>query len=678
MVPLGGSKTMRPSLIHGLGRRLHGIGWWVVTTFCLWGASSHAQVIDLDQEQPQRSLARFVRHLELPGTAAETLPQALALPASAFAPIGTRYIDPGATSNAIWLLLKIRNPSAQDGEWQLSFNVRFLNEIVTSLRDQTGVRVILDQRENSTFAERPKPERLLAVPLEVAAGQTVEVLIGYRSSGTTALPLSIETPASFDERYARENALNIACYSAVGILALLSVLQALTFSQSSQLNFALYLGAALLYIAHMDGITFQYLWPDSPLWNSYASVPLRLAMSAAALWFTRSFVQPKKLSPALDRVMLGLIVVAPVLSAGWLIATETQLKTMAYLVASLSAGICCGAAILAYARGRPAMRFFTLGWIGVFVGLSLTAIANNFPSLVVLTTAVAVPKYTIMFNALTFYMALADRARVWRLERDAAMRGEVEALQSQQQVTDELHAAERERLEALLLAQTKTRQLAMASHDIRQPLASLRLTVERLAKERGAEGEVADGLIQSVEYLQRLTDVYSGLPTGEAASSTKQPSESEDIDSFAVATVLDNVELMFREEAAEKGLAFRSRTTRAEVRGDAMIAMRLVSNLVANAVKYTDRGKILLGCRRHNAGLRVIVADTGPGIEASELDRVMHFRERGSAAENVEGHGLGLGIANALALSGGYKLSCRSIPGKGTAFFVDFELANKV
>jgi signal transduction histidine kinase len=401
-------------------------------------------------------------------------------------------------------------------------------------------------------------------------------------------------------------------------------------------------------------------------------------MSVAALWFTRSFVQPKQLSPALDKVMLGLIVIAAVLSVGWPLATETQLKTMAYIVASLSAGICCGAAILAYARGRPGMRFFTLGWIGVFVGLSLTAIANNFPSLIVLTTAVEVPKYTIMFNALTFYMALADRARVWRLERDAAMRGEVEALHARQQVTNELHAAERERLEALLLAQSKTRQLAMASHDIRQPLASLRLTVERLAKERGAEGDVADGLIQSVEYLQRLTDVYSGLPPSESTSSaTKEPSRSEDADSFAVATVLDNVELMFRDEAVEKGLAFRSRTTRAKVRGDAMIAMRLVSNLVANAVKYTDRGKILLGCRRRNSGLRVVVADTGPGIEAAELDRVMHFRERGRAAENVEGHGLGLGIANDLAISGGYKLSCRSVPGKGTAFFVDFELASK-
>jgi len=668
---------MRTSAIHRASGPPQRIGWWAVALF-LWGASSHAQVVDLDHERPQRGLASFVRYVELPGTAAETLAQARALPESAFAPLGTRYIDPGATSNAIWLLLKVRNPSAHDGEWQLSFNVRFLNEIVTSRSDETGVRVILEQHENSTFAERPRPERLLAVPLDVTAGQTVKLLIGYRSTGTTALPLSLETPASFSERYVRENALNIACYAAVGVLAVLSVLQALTLRQRSQLNFALYLGTTLFYIAHMDGVTFQHLWPDAPRWNSYAAVPLGLAMSAAALWFTRSFVRPKELSPALDRVMLGLIVVAAVLSAGRLVAPEALLKTTAYLVASLSAGICCGAAILAYVRGRPAMRFFMLGWIGVFVGMSLTTIANNFPSLIVLTTAVALPKYTIMFDALTFYMALADRARVWRLERDAAMRGELEALHARQQATDELHAAERERLEALLLAQTKTRQLAMASHDIRQPLASLRLTVERLAKERGAEGELANGLIQSVEYLHKLTDVYSGIPPGETASSaTKQSSQPESNASFAIATVLDNVELMFRDEALEKGLAFRSRTTRAEVRGDAMIAMRLVSNLVANAVKYTERGKILLGCRRRNAMLTVVVADTGPGIEPEELDRVMQFRERGSAAGNIEGHGLGLGIANALATSGGYKLSCRSVAGKGTAFFVDFELANK-
>jgi len=667
---------MRPSLIRSVRTGLHQTAWAV--TVCLWAAASHAQVIDLDHEQPQRGLASFVRYIELPGTAAETMPQALALPAPAFTPIGRRYIDPGSTPNAIWLLLEVRNPTTTDGEWQLSFNVRFLNEIVTLRRDESGVRVMLEQRENTTFAERPRPERLLAVPLEVAAGQTVELLVGYRSTGTTALPLSIETAASFQERYARENTLNVACYAAVSVLAVLSVLQALTFRQRSQLNFALYLGATLLYIAHMDGVTFQYLWPNSPQWNSYAAVPLGLAMSAAALWLTRTFVQPKELSPTLDRVMLGLIVVAIALCGGWLFATETFLKRTAYLVASASAGICCGAAILAYLRGRPAMRFFTLGWIGVFVGLSLTAIANNFPSLIVITTAVALPKFTIMFDALTFYMALADRARVWRLERDVAMRREVEALRARQQVTDELHAAERERLEALLLAQTKTRQLAMASHDIRQPLASLRLTVERLAKERGTEGELAEGLIQSLEYLQKLTNEYSGLPHDSTAlEAARQPNRSDGIDTFPVATVLDNVELMFRDEALEKGLTFRSRTTNAEVRGDAMIAMRLVSNLVANAVKYTDRGKILLGCRRRNGGLRVVIADTGPGIEADELERVMHFRERGSAAGNVEGHGLGLGIANALATSGGYQLSCRSVPGKGTAFFIDFELAYK-
>jgi signal transduction histidine kinase len=105
-----------------------------------------------------------------------------------------------------------------------------------------------------------------------------------------------------------------------------------------------------------------------------------------------------------------------------------------------------------------------------------------------------------------------------------------------------------------------------------------------------------------------------------------------------------------------------------------MTAMRLVSNLVANAIKYTDCGKILVGCRRSAAGIRLVVADTGPGMEPEELARVMHLRERGSAAKKTDGHGLGLGIATALAATGGYKLTCRSTPGKGTAFFIDFEL----
>ena len=645
--------------------------WWAAV-LTLAGASSHAQVIDLDHELPRRGLATFVRYVELPGTTKATLRDALALPATGFAPLGTRYIDRGTTANTIWLSLAVRNSSARDGEWRLNLNVRFMTEILVYRRDGAAGRVLLEQHADSTFAERPSPRRLLAAPLAVAAGETVDLLIGYRSNGSTALPLSIETPASFDAMYQRASAINLAAYAAIGFLVALSILQALTFSQPNLFSYFCYLSTTLLYILHMDGITFQYLWPEAPRWNSYASIPLGLAMSAAAVFFTRSFTQTKEHSPALDKFMLALIVIAAVLSFGWPFASEARLKALAYLVASASAATGLGAAVLSHLRGRPAMRFFILGWLGVFFGVSTTSIANNLPGVIAHDTALVLPKLTIIFDALMFYMALADRARAWRLERDAAMHREVEALRAQQRVTEQLHHAERDRLEALVLAQAKSQQLAMASHDIRQPLTSLRLTAERLALGDGGQGDLADHFTQSLDYLQRLTDEYSALPPDAAADLRAQ---SDGVDSFALTKVLDNVELMFRDEAAAKGLTFRCRTSRVEVRGDAMSAMRLVSNLVANAIKYTARGKVLVGCRRRETGIRVVVADTGPGMEPEEITRVMLLRERGNAAKKGDGHGLGLGIATALAAASGYTLTCRSIPGRGTAFFVDLELA---
>jgi signal transduction histidine kinase len=284
---------------------------------------------------------------------------------------------------------------------------------------------------------------------------------------------------------------------------------------------------------------------------------------------------------------------------------------------------------------------------------------------------VLLPKLTILFDALMFYSALGDRARAWRHQRDRAVRGELDALRAQQQATDDLHRAERERLEALLLAQTKSRQLAMASHDIRQPLISLRLALEKVAGLDGAPLASTYGARQSLDYLERLAEQYSG-----DLSATKAAIESSAQKSgFSLDKLLDNIDLMFRDEAEGKGLRFRCRKLRARVQGDAMGAMRLISNLVANAIKYTERGKVLVGCRRRDGAVRVVVADTGAGIAPDELERVLEAGERGKAAEGTDGHGLGLAIATGLAERSGYRIACRSAPGRGTVFSIDMPLA---
>ncbi|HET8697217.1 MAG TPA: sensor histidine kinase [Gammaproteobacteria bacterium] len=638
------------------------LGAWAALALLVTGVVQ-AQTLELGSSSGLRGLAPVIRYVTLPGTPHSTLPQARTLPSSAFAPLDARYVDFGYTPDTIWLRLELHNAGAEAGRWLLSLNVRFMTEIVV-YKGGDASTVLLNQTERSTFLERPIRHRYLAVPFSLSAGERTELLIGYSSKGTTAMPISIETPESYAERYAREDAINIAAYAALTFVIFLTLFQSLAFRQAGQLRYALYLGATLAYILHMDGVTFQYVWPRSPLWNSYAAVPLGLAMSVAALMFARGFAETKRLAPLYDKIMLAMIAAAVVVSFGGLIVDEARVKGIAFLLASSTAALCLGAGVLAYRRKRSAMRFFVIGWIGVFVGVFLWSIANNLPALMPRTAALPIPKLTLMFDTLMFSMALADRSRRLRIERDLALRRELDALQAQQRITQQLHDAERERLEALLVAEARSQQLAMTSHDIRQPLVSLRLTLERLSTDTRFE-PMAASFKQSIDYLDWLSEEYTTGSTSVDAA----PAADESV--FDVAMVLENVDLMFRDEARAKGLRLRRRSRSVEVCGDAMATMRIVSNLVANAVKYTRAGKILVGCRRRPGRVTLVVADTGPGIPADELERVLKVYERGSAADGTEGQGLGLGIASKLAAQQGFGFRCLSTPGRGTAFFVD-------
>ena len=217
-------------------------------------------------------------------------------------------------------------------------------------------------------------------------------------------------------------------------------------------------------------------------------------------------------------------------------------------------------------------------------------------------------------------------------------------------------------MQAQLLAQEKTDRLATASHDIRQPLTSLKLTLSRLAQNGELAPPVIERFTQSLDYLDKLAREY----TADDRSATQRP----DNQSFSVAMLLDNLELMFREEAEGKGLAFRCRVRNAQAQGDAMAAMRLVSNLVANAIKYTARGKVLLGSAIRGDKIRIMIADTGPGIPQDEQARVLESRQRGSTVGDIEGAGLGLGIAAALAAQNNFGFEMRSTPGRGTLFVI--------
>ncbi len=216
----------------------------------------------------------------------------------------------------------------------------------------------------------------------------------------------------------------------------------------------------------------------------------------------------------------------------------------------------------------------------------------------------------------------------------------------------------------------KSRFLAAIGHDLMQPLHAAQLFTDALADEiesprhRGTVAQVRGALESTTDLLTGLLDM-SRL---EAGGLVPQPRD------FALADVLEPLASEFRAIAAARGLSFRFRATRAWTHSDPQLLRRILQNFLANAVRYTASGGVVLGVRRTRNGLRIEVHDTGPGIAADQQRAIFEEFRRGPDAPG-DGLGLGLSIADRIAQLLDAPLSLRSRAGRGTVFAVDLPRA---
>ena len=218
----------------------------------------------------------------------------------------------------------------------------------------------------------------------------------------------------------------------------------------------------------------------------------------------------------------------------------------------------------------------------------------------------------------------------------------------------------------------KTRFLASASHDLRQPVHALGLfvgalrgynldTEPRLLVDRIEESVSAmDGLFSALLDISRL-DAGVVAPEWQV---------------FAIQPLLDRVLRDYAVEASAKGVSLRAHKAGWFVRSDPVLLERILRNLVSNAVRYTDRGGVLVGCRKR-AALRIEVWDTGKGIPQAHLQRVFEEFYQLDNPERDRARGLGLGLAIVRRLAGllGHAVQIASRPGRGSVFSVEVPLA---
>lgn len=222
----------------------------------------------------------------------------------------------------------------------------------------------------------------------------------------------------------------------------------------------------------------------------------------------------------------------------------------------------------------------------------------------------------------------------------------------------------------------KSRFLAAASHDLRQPLQTLVLLHGLL--EKIVEGDRARKLVARLDdTLGSMSGMLNALlDINKIAAGTVRA----EMITFPINDLLDSLRTEFTYLAQAKRLTMRVMPCDLAVRCDPLLLEQMLRNLLSNALKYTKRGKILLGCRRRKGALVIEVWDTGVGIPADELQAIFeeYHQVDNVARERSLGLGLGLSIVQRLANLVGAKVCVRSRPGKGSVFAIDLKLAKDV
>lgn len=234
---------------------------------------------------------------------------------------------------------------------------------------------------------------------------------------------------------------------------------------------------------------------------------------------------------------------------------------------------------------------------------------------------------------------------------------------------DALKAAKQEAERANV---AKSRFLAAASHDLRQPLQTLALLNGRLATQ--ITDERTRKLITMFDQtLSSMSDILNTLlDLNQIEAGIVSPTLAR----YPINDLLLRLADAFAYSALAQGVSLRVVPCSLSIRSDPHLLEQMIRNLLSNAIKFSRSGKVLLGCRRRAGKLSIEVWDTGHGIPADQLEAIFEeYRQLDNPThERNRGLGLGLSIVQRLGLLLGHRISVKSRQGKGSVFAVEVDL----
>ena len=548
--------------------------------------------------------------------------------------------------------------------------------------------------DKQVFERRPYAARSFVVPVAVQPGEKVEILARVRTGGAMRFALSMWEPQQFEKAERQSLLADGICIGLMGGIFLYHLIVLLLVRERIYLYYIGWVLATAGFFLSYSGIAFQYVWPRATAWNDWSQIAF---LFLAAGLFT-SFAIQFNPAPAPRRWHAAPVLLAVALAVGSSWLTFPQAMCLALLFQFAGALVGFGLAIGSVRARHPFARIFLLAFSGVLIGVALQALdmlgvtAYFGASIDFGAAAQAGLAVSVLLLSPALARGVLDARRQRAIATELAQ-ANVELAAStrlaQERAEFQLKINERLRTDAERRDRDKSRFLANAVHDLRQPLQvignALDLTGEAIQAGR------TDNALGLVRMATRAT--------GNMRSQLTAILDLSRLESGFVRAQLSDFDLvpLIRDAVEQtRGIAHASGTSvefeplldkPVFVRSDRHFLQRILLNLISNGVKYRSaqggrRSHVRLLLTGHGSLTRLAVEDNGLGISEEALRSATIFKpffqlnsrhaEADAEMETEKGVGLGLSIVSAmLGLLDGHKLSIQSEVGVGSTFTLE-------
>jgi two-component system sensor histidine kinase/response regulator len=597
----------------------------------------------------------------------------------------------GFRTRAVWLRITMLNTSTRVLERQLEIAFPPLHQVEFYVPNEAGFERLVSGNAN-IFEDRPLVHRNHVFPVTLPTGSESTFYLRVASDSTIDIPARLWVPQAFVQNSLHEYMGQALYFGMLLALGLYNLLLFASMRDRTYLYYVLFVASNALALIGYNGMGFQFLWPHSPAWSTIASLTGFGCTALTILLFQRNLLTTAETVPRLDRAIrlfigLNLLQVAgfAVLPFHIMVTPGIALDALTMLLA-LVVGLAC------WRQRQPSAGYFLIAF-GSLVAVGILSAARSFGAPLPAIFAVHGLEIGSSLEMLLLSLALADRFRLMRHEKELAQEQLVENLKRSERVLEmkvaertaeltrtnaELLDHERALQEARQVAEDASRMksefLANMSHEIRTPMnAIIGMAYLALRTELGvAQRDYVEKIHVAARSLLGIVNDILDFARIEAGRIDIEEAV------FSLNDLLGNVITLTSQAAFDKRLDYsiaQASATPVDLVGDPLRLSQVLVNLLGNAIKFTHAGRVRLDCTPlENDGATVVilfsVSDTGIGITPEQQSRLFQaFSQADSSITRKHGGtGLGLSISYKLVQAMGGALSVDSEPGVGSCF----------